>query len=298
MLEFRPMEINDKPFADKFLKTSGNKACEYDFGCVFMWSKANKSEILVNRDVLLIRSNFKDKEFYFFPVGEDAEVKNVISDLIKIHSEEKRELKIHALENKHVEFLNANFPGEFEIKDTRESYDYIYNMTDLLNLSGKKYHGKRGHLKKFLARDNWTAEEIKAENIEECRIMGRKWCELNGCKSNYQLQRDNCAVNVALDHFDELGFVGTLIRLDGEVVAFTVGEPSDDSQMVVHIEKAYYDYQGLYQAINNEFIKMHCADFEYINREDDTGNEGLRKAKLSYYPDHLIEKSHARLKLL
>jgi hypothetical protein len=98
----------------------------------------------------------------------------------------------------------------------------------------------------------------------------------------------------ALAHLEELELKGGLIRLDGEVIAFTLGEPICEDTFVVHIEKAFADIQGAYPMINQQFVEHECSDYQYINREEDTGAEGLRKAKLSYRPVFLVEKGKVK----
>ena len=94
----------------------------------------------------------------------------------------------------------------------------------------------------------------------------------------------------------ELELKGGILRVGGEIVAFTLGEPVSDDTFVVHIEKAHAQVRGAYQMINQQFLAHEVADYTYVNREDDTGDEGLRKAKLSYRPAFLVEKGTVTLK--
>ena len=125
--------------------------------------------------------------------------------------------------------------------------------------------------------------------------MNAKWCAVNGCSEDASKQKEVCAVRKAFHHYDVLGLVGGILRVDGEIVGYTLGEPLNSDTFVVHIEKAFSEVRGAYPTINNQFVS-HCAsNFTYINREEDMGLEGLRKAKLSYQPEILLTKYTAVL---
>ena len=147
---------------------------------------------------------------------------------------------------------------------------------------------------RFCDNPNWVYEEISKENIDECIALNLSWSDERD-SSNIEIRKELGAANTALSHFEELGLKGGLIRREGRVVAYSLGERLTNDTFVIHFEKADDNIKGAYQIINNEFAKHNCADFEFINREEDNGEEGLRKAKLSYRPVKLIEKFEARI---
>lgn len=120
--------------------------------------------------------------------------------------------------------------------------------------------------------------------------MALRWRNENNCEENHEKNAEMCVTLNSLRLLDELDLIGGLLRINGEVVAFTIGEPICEDTFVVHIEKAYADIQGAYPMINQQFVEHECKQYKYINREEDTGAEGLRKAKLSYRPAFLVEK--------
>ena len=128
------------------------------------------------------------------------------------------------------------------------------------------------------------------DNLEECFQMALKWRNENGCDEDHDKNAEMCVTLNSLRLFKELELTGGILRVNGEIVAFTMGEPINDDTFVVHIEKAFADIQGAYPMINQQFVEHECAAYKYINREEDTGAEGLRKAKLSYRPVFLVEK--------
>ncbi len=191
--------------------------------------------------------------------------------------------------------LEELFPNTFAFSYNRDYSDYIYLVEDLMYLKGKKFHGKRNHINQFLKNNEFTYEPMTPENIPECREMNEKWKEQNDSGDSRSLETELRAVDMAFRYFEKFGFVGGLIRIRGEVAAFTIGERLNSDTFVSHIEKAYHDIQGLYPMINQQFALNCMEGYKYVNREEDMGVEGLRKAKLSYNPVIILEKNEAVL---
>ena len=195
------------------------------------------------------------------------------------------------------EILEKLYPDTFEITYDRDSADYVYEREKLANLSGKKYHGKKNHVNKFKKTyPDWTYESITDENVEDCFQMALGWRNANDVDEDDEKNAEMTVAMNSLRLFKELGLRGGLLRVNGEVVAFSIGEPVSDDTMVVHIEKARADIEGAYAMINQQFVLHETEGFTYINREDDVGEEGLRKAKLSYHPVFMVEKGNVTYK--
>ncbi|MFY9272906.1 MAG: phosphatidylglycerol lysyltransferase domain-containing protein, partial [Thermacetogeniaceae bacterium] len=185
------------------------------------------------------------------------------------------------------------FPEKFEYSEARDSFDYVYLLEDLAALTGKKYRGKRNHVNYFMKNYNWSFEQISPENLAECWEMNLEWCKINNCMCDIQLASEFCAVRRCFDYFDQLELEGGLLRADGKVVAFTIGEKLNSDTYDTHIEKAFSGIKGAYQTINQQFakfIQQKHPEIIYVNREEDMGRAGLRKAKLSYHPVRMEEK--------
>ncbi len=192
------------------------------------------------------------------------------------------------------------YPGKFRYTCDAAHSDYIYLVQKLATLSGKKLHRKKNHWNHFTKNQEFVYEKISKENIEDCRKMKNEWCkkrltELSDDKTVSEERKsmlwESEAIDRALTHFDEFDFTGGLIRIDGKVSAFTLGEPVNDTTFVVHFEKAFADVNGLYTAMNKLFVEQELlGKYEYVNREEDMGLPGLRQAKLSYYPELIYEK--------
>lgn len=291
VLNFKKVEISDREQAMALLRGSNFRGCDYTFGNSFVWSGIYNVEHCFAEGFYFRKSGYGKKITFTYPAGRD-DARRAVELMSEYCAELGTELRITA--NKEmIDKLAAVYP-EASIEPNRDIFDYVYLAEDLESLKGKRYHGKRNHLNRFYEND-WSFEPLTADNIEECRAMNKLWREENvgECrltKDDKEKLDELCVVEISLDHFNELGYVGGVLRVNGEVQAFTFGEPSSDDCFVVHVEKALRQYQGAYTAVNREFVKSLGGRYKYINREDDTGSENLRKAKLSYYPAFMEEK--------
>ena len=179
--------------------------------------------------------------------------------------------------------LECWYPGVYKIQYDPDQADYVYDSEKLMTLAGKKLHGKRNHINKFKSLyEDWSYEQLNDDNVEECFQMALKWRTQNGCDEDMEENAEMCVTLNSLRLYKELGLIGGVLRAEGNIVAFTIGEPMCEDTFVVHIEKAFADVDGAYPMINQQFVQHECTDYAYINREDDAGSAGLRKAKLSY----------------
>ncbi len=293
-LVFRNIEITDKPWIDDALKKSQFRGCEYTFGNNFVWRKAYGVEIADYQGLYFVRWNFGGGRYKFsFPTG-GCDVRTAVELLKNYCSENGINLEIYA--NRDVtEQITSLYP-DAAAEYNRDGSDYVYLAEDLALLRGKKYHGKRNHLNRFYE-NSWSFEPITSSNMAECIAMNERWCDENISACDVvdsdearSKEDESCIVRCSFKYYDKLGYTGGLIRVNGEVQAFTFGEQSADDTFVVHVEKALRNYQGAYTAINCEFVKSLGGKYKYINREEDTGAENLRKAKLSYHPVFLEDK--------
>ncbi|MDD2491947.1 MAG: phosphatidylglycerol lysyltransferase domain-containing protein [Bacteroidales bacterium] len=289
MIEFREIVLEDKEWIEKVLASSDFRGAEYCFTNLYIWQEVFKSKISRHKDFLLFTSGFGEETRYLFPPGE-GDLKEVISLLEADSIERGVPFKMIGLPPEAKSMVEELFPGEFTFSATRNSFDYIYESEKMISLSGKKLQSKRNHLNRFLETPNWSYEEINPDNIQDVRDFTVRWCIANGCKENQSKMWEICAVNKALSNFFDLKLNGGLIKVDGEIVAYAAGEKINSDTLIVHIEKADSNFRGAYQAINREFAIRHATNLKFINREDDAGEEGLRKAKESYYPAFMQEK--------
>jgi hypothetical protein len=174
--------------------------------------------------------------------------------------------------------------------EDRDNFDYVYYRKDLAELSGRKYHKKRNLVTQCLGNYRCTYEELTPEIIPEVKEMQDRWCAQKDCGKTPILCHEYKAISSMLDNTGELDIIGGAIRIDGTVQAYTVASSLNNNTAAIHFEKAMPEFKGLYQLINQWFCKNSLSSFEFVNREQDVGVEGIRKAKESYFPDHMIIK--------
>lgn len=295
MLDFNEPILADKARTDAIFYADDIRANDYCFGNLFIWHKKSKINIAFHEGFVLVRFKINEKPFYLYPAGSGNKA-DIIRQMATNAKSFGERLTLSCVTPAMQDELENLFPDKFQIIEDRANYDYIYNSEELINLTGRKFHSKRNHITRFKSIGNWIYEDITPENLEDCRKMNKAWCIENGCGKDNSLKEEYCAVQCALDNFKELGFIGGLIRLEGRVVAFTLGERLCSDTFDIHIEKAFSDVEGAYTVINNEFVTHNLSSFAYINREEDMGIEGLRKAKLSWNPAMILQKNIAALK--
>ena len=257
---------------------------------VYLWSRHYKVKFAVIEDALVFRDE-GDGFAFSYPAGKDEAVKKALEALMEYCRERKCPFRLYNVTEEHFAQLCGWFPDRFQIRYDRDAADYVYETEKLATLAGKKLHGKRNHINKFKALyPDWSYESLNDDNVEECFQMALKWRNQNGCDDDAEKNAEMCVTLNSLRLYKELGLRGGVLKIGEKIAAFSVGEPLCSDTFVVHIEKAFPDIEGAYPMINQQFVLHECMDYTYVNREEDTGAEGLRKAKLSYRPVFMVEK--------
>lgn len=300
MIEFKKVEIKDKEWMNPLISVADTRGCHQNFTNIFAWSEIYHYEVARVNDYLVLKGRISDDfHYYFYPAGS-GKIKEVIEMMQQDANDRGHELKILGMSSENMAELISLFPGKFDYKEMRDSFDYIYYLDKLVTLAGNKLHSKRNHINRFKKENvDWSFELISPENLAECWKMNVQWCKDNDCNEDDLLAKERCAVRRCFDNYAVLGLEGGLIRAGERIVAYTMGERLNSDTYVIHIEKAFSEIQGAYQMINREFaayIQETHPQLIYVNREEDMGYEGLRKAKLSYHPDRMEEKYLAKYK--
>ncbi len=284
MLDFRSITLEDKPLLESFLKNSKEVSCENTFVNLYVWQKAYNNKIAVTGDTLFIRYGNEGDENYRLPVGGDLE------DALKAIIEHCGGYPMFWNPiNEDFSRLPEWFTEKYDILPARDSFDYIYLTTDLAELSGKKYHSKRNHISAFSKKYDWHYEEITPENAEKIMNCAKEWYSQNAERLDRFALCEQEGIDTVLQNLKNLEVTGGAIFIGEKAVAFTLGTPINENIFDIFAEKALPEFSGAYAVINNEFAKRLTA-YKYLNREDDMGLEGLRKAKLSYRPNVILEK--------
>lgn len=291
MLKFKKVEIGDISVFKKYIGFSGELSCESAFVNLLVWQNAYNNMWAEEDGQLIIKSGKGEDSSYRLPFGDDF-IKGI--KLIREYSGEEYPA-FWAQEGRRLDNFKAHFGDKYVLEESRDAFDYIYLREDLANLAGKKYHSKRNHISAFSKKHDWFFEPITPDNIAEVKLCAEKWYKENADREDKYLRCEKRGVETILDNMELLGVKGGAVYSDGGVVAFTLGSKISDEIFDIHIEKALSDYAEGYTVINREFART-LTEYKYINREDDMGLEGLRKAKLSYRPTILLKKYLCRKK--
>lgn len=291
-IEFKRAELEDKETISHYFNHHTSRSCERTFANVYLWSRQYPVTWAIIEGALVFKSEDEEQLSFAYPAGEPEAVRRALDVMMEYSRERNYPFSMYNVTPDNFEQLESFYPGRFQIEYMRDDADYIYESEKLANLSGKKLHAKRNHINKFkkLYEDRWSYESMSKENLEDCFQMQFRWRTENHCDDDPEKRSELCVAQNALRLFEELELTGGVLRVDGEVVAFTIGEPICEDTFVVHFEKAFADIEGAYTMINQQFVEHECRDYLYVNREEDTGSEGLRKAKLSYRPVFMVEK--------
>lgn len=293
-VQFKRAQLEDKEIITRYFTNHTSRSCERTFANVFLWSRKYPVTWAIVEQALVFKSEDEEHLAFAFPAGEPENVKKALEVLMQYSAQRNVPFQMYNVTPKYYAQLEEWYPGRFQIEYVRDDADYVYESEKLATLSGKKLHGKRNHINKFKAtyEGRWSYEKMTRDNVEDCFQMALKWREENGCEEDSEKRSEMCVTLNSLRLLEELELTGGVLRIDDEVVAFTIGEPICKDTFVVHIEKAFADVQGAYPMINQQFVEHECMNYRYINREEDTGSEGLRKAKLSYRPAFMVEKGY------
>jgi hypothetical protein len=299
MIDFRPIQISDKEWMDEIFFNSGFKGAEYNFTNCYNWGRIFGIRVARYENFIFIKLKGRRSGGYLFPPGS-GDLEKALNLLKSDASECGNKFVLLGLTRQTMAKLEEILPGRFIFEEDRPVFDYLYNIDKLAELKGKKLHAKRNHINRFIEENpDWSFEPITVENLAECIEMHHKWREQYLNKEGDITIDEGTAIKSAFDNFWDLKLEGGLLRTNGRVVAFTIGDRINQETYDVHFEEAFHDIRGAYTMINREFsryVRSKYPDIKYMNREDDLGLVGLRKAKSSYYPDLMVEKYVATFK--
>ncbi len=292
-LTFKELSLEDRALIDPYLQQDGEIMSDRCFASLYIWGEHYRLKYVIAEDSLIFRTQSEDGRYgYYMPLG------NMKAGIAAINEDAQHPYSIYLVTKDGKDEMEKVFPEQFAFEEQREDFDYLYNAQSLISLSGKKLHSKRNFINRFLSEyeGQWQYTSVDpVGDYEEIMMFLREWCmgrddEEDDCE-DYRFEYS--AIRRALKNYNALGIKGGIIRLNGKIIAFTLAAPQNERAMDILIEKADGEIVGAYPMINNLFAKENCQGFELINREEDMGIEGLRKAKLSYNPVALTEKYKA-----
>lgn len=292
MLEFKTLELSDRDVLKPYLYNQDYNICECSFLNLYMWRTQYNVKYAITNGCLVIMY----EDLNFAPPCGSGDTFKALDEIKEYADFNKMPLQFVTVTDNALELLNSWSGNKFTYECERDYSDYLYTSESLITLKGKKLHNKRNHINKFKSKYEYSFEELNDDNLQEVINMHRKWCELNDYVEDEELLSESGSVRDVLVNYKELKVDCGILRVNGEVAAFAIGESINKDSYDVTIEKAFYDIDGAYTMINQQFAEHFCSEYKYINREDDVGIEGLRKAKLSYKPAIILDKGLATYK--
>jgi hypothetical protein len=288
--EMRPLGLDDREAVQGPLAELRPAQSELSFTNLYIWRDAYQLQVSRLEGALLILAWRADPEdsFLFPPLGAGADAPSV-----------RRCLDHMAERGHHARLARATrddlarlgiAEDEFATEPDRDQWDYVYRVEDLIGLRGNRYHRKRNHVEQLKGRHAFRYRPLTRELVPACQELQDRWCDEKHCDLVATLRAEARAVKEVLENFEMLQVTGGCIEVDGAIEAFTLGELLNPETLVIHIEKANAAFHGLYQLINQQFLEKAWSNIPYVNREQDLGVEGLRRAKQSYHPAHMVEK--------
>lgn len=278
----------DKPIFDEYLSRPYLKASECAFSNLFIWKEYCHTTWCVSHGFLLVKIVRKENEFFLPPLGGDPAELHLVIEEMKEYTQ-GRPIEIHGVYEATKATLLATY-SDLEFIEDRDNWDYIYLREKLASLSGRKYHGQKNHFNAFKkAHPDYSYEPMSAANLPECLAFSEQWFAQR-MVTDPTIIHERDALHMALRNFDALGLRGGALRINGKIEAFSYGTKINEDTAVLHVEKANVNIRGLYVAINKEFAEHGWQDVVYLNREEDMGMEGLRKAKEDLHPEMMWKK--------
>jgi hypothetical protein len=296
IIDFKELTKEHKVLLDTYFHNRYYENSHFNFTNFFMWREPFSLKIAEEDGILFMLGTWEGDLFALQPFTTEDKLVEATKMLLAYFKKQGRSLHLVGLEKNYADLL-AHFDGaKFEVKSDRDNFDYVYLAEKLTTLAGRKLHSKKNHLNAF--RKNYPQAEylpITEDLIPACREELDRWynMRISDEPDDPFIGWERKAIGEVFDDYDFFRLKGGVVRLDGRIIAFTYGEQLNTDTAVIHVEKADPSIRGAYPAINQGFVEHAWQDMRYINREEDMGHEGLRKAKESYKPEKMIEKFNA-----
>lgn len=292
-MQLKPITIKDRTLFYQYYRDDFAKCSYLSFANLFLWKDAEDIRFFEYENHLVVtgKSIYDGSRYFMMPLG------GCLCSRLKAYLDENfgTDYCIYGITHLDVDKVRANCGDLFHIRRERDMDNYVYSAQKLITLSGKKLHGKRNYIHRFREQYSYAYEPLTAQNIAMIRPFVEDWYQKKA-QTDPSVLLEKTALENALSQYEALELKGGILTVGGKVVAFSIGERLNEDTALIHFEKADTDYPGAYPMINQQFAEHEWSGVTYINREDDMGLEGLRKAKLSYQPEFLIEMYSAHPK--
>ena len=297
---FRDIDMESRELLNPYFDLVDYEACEYCFNTLYMWQHLYKTGYYIGDGFAVIVAEYEGNTFSILPLAKKEDMPRVIKFVIDYFEKEQKKIYFRGITKEVVDYLKENYPDKFDYTEERDLFDYVYDGDSMRELKGRKNVKKRNHINYFLKEYEGRFEYrlLDENDFDACLKLVQEWTsnkEENG-QVDEEMEEELIGIKKLFNSFpvikDKLKIAG--IFIDGKLEAFTMGEYLNHNMALIHIEKANPSIRGLYPYINQQFLVNEFSDVEFVNREEDLGIEGLRKAKLSYHPVKFVEKYTVR----
>jgi uncharacterized protein len=285
-MEFRPLTLGDKPFVDAALAKYPPDVSELTFTNLFCW-QAKRQVLVAEYEGGLVFLARDGERSYFLPPVCMCDVKSAARAMFEHAKVAGFEPMIERVPEAAAEELAQ---VGFKVVEDRANWDYVYRVSDLALLEGGHYDGKRNFIKQALDKYGCEYRKITSENVSDCLALETSWCNLRHCELDPGLEAEQKAIATCFENWGRFSLIGGAVVTGGRIEAFAIGERLNPITAVEHFEKANPEMRGMYQLVNHWFVRNELSGYAFVNREQDLGIEGLRKAKESYHPHHMVRK--------
>ena len=295
-MEFKTISIENKNLFDQYLKNINRDLISYCFSSLFIWREWEPFYWCELENTLCVSSNYNNRFSYLVPISPDkTQVLKAVEALIEYQKDQDKPFLLSEVTEDLRAFFEQVWPGRFVAEECRDGANYIYRASDLIQLSGRNYASKRNHIHQFIRNyPHYRLLPLSEDLVPACREALHKWCEFRAAENPDILLECKSACS-AMANLDKLDANGACLLVDNKVAAFTIGEALDEKTVGIHFEKADTNFIGAYAVINQFYLRDYWSDMEFVNRAEDMGSPGLRRAKESYHPLRLANKYYLRL---
>lgn len=303
MIEFKNIDLNFKNLVNNYYIKYGEGSCQHSFASSFCLKNKYNDMFAEKDNVLYICregiSNEHDR-VYLFPMcdkTDEFKVKNAILEIIDDAHYYNKKVKFQTITNSSKEILTDLFKDKFEIDDCRDLYEYIFDVEKIASLQGNNYQSKRNIINKLIKTyNNITIKEIEEYDIHELKKVYEEWMGNHKEIDAHIATNEIKEFEIAISNYKELDLIGVCIYIDDKIVGFNFGSIISNDTYDGMVQKGNIKYEGIYELLNRETAKLLKNKIKYMNFEEDLGVSGLRKAKLMYHPEYLLDKYIAKEK--
>lgn len=299
MLDFQPFSLDKKNLLDDYFFAYGEGSCQHSFVSSFCMSEKYGDKFALKDDFLFILREKRctsNERIYLFPLGnmeKTESLRRAVDCLIEDAHSHGAKVRFETITERAKDFIAENYSESLSITESREVAEYIYDCEKFAAMQGGEYHDRRKHVRKFLDtyKDRWNLENVSPAYFSQMLSLSETWLKTKVTDDNRtQLMCEHRAIEKSLKYWDELGMEGLVLFIDGELKGFIYGMKLDSQTYNAMILKSDKSCVYVSPFLYRSYAELCGKSAKWVNLEEDLGDPGLRQMKLSYRPDHLLNK--------